>query len=407
MRPLSAIEGGLDVKRLSKLVGLILMAAAPALGQEVGPEDELRAEIARLKVHLARAEALLDRLEAANPPAPRDSTAEAQPPQSPGAAQPDIQPPRRSPALNTPPKLPPSSEAGFRKEPPRVDVLVQTRFDHFADTNRNSTFFLRKAEVGVKGHVARHIDFSLELDPARAPVNDPFRRTYIRLSHLSRLHVKVGLEKAPIGLEELTANGQIPFVDRSEVTDRFAAAEEMGLFLESTWDRWMFQASVTNGGRRLLRDDNRQKDFTARAVWAVREKLSFGVSTLQGRAGADAQDRIRYNVEAKYGTDNLRGAQAEYYRAKDGEIWGDAFYVAAFWAKPVSSDWLTHVQPVARYESIDRSHHNPVDELRLVTVGVSLLFQELRAKLQMNWLSDVRRNSPRKNELRTQYTVEF
>jgi hypothetical protein len=35
----------------------------------------------------------------------------------------------------------------------------------------------------------------------------------------------VGLEKAPIGIEELTANGQIPFVDRSEVTDRFAAAE--------------------------------------------------------------------------------------------------------------------------------------------------------------------------------------
>jgi hypothetical protein len=36
--------------------------------------------------------------------------------------------------------------------------------------NRNSTFFLRKAEVGVKGHVARHIDFALELDPAQAPV---------------------------------------------------------------------------------------------------------------------------------------------------------------------------------------------------------------------------------------------
>jgi hypothetical protein len=181
----------------------------------------------------------------------------------------------------------------------------------------------------------------------------------------------------------------------------------MGLFLESTWDRWMFQASVTNGGRRLLRDDNRHKDFTARAVWAAHEKLSLGVSTLQGRVGPDAQDRVRYNVEAKYGADNLQGAQAEYYRAKDGAIWSDAFYVAAFWAKPVSSDWLTHVQPVARYEYIDRSHHNPVDELRMVTFGVSLLFQELRAKLQMNWLTDVRRNSPRKNELRAQYTVEF
>lgn len=393
--------------RMTNLLIVFVFFGATILGQEVQPEDELRAEIARLKAHLARAEALLDRLEAANPPAPGGLTAEAQPPQFSSAAQPSVSPPRRPPALNTPPKLPRSSEADFRKEPPRVDVLVQTRFDHFADTTRNSTFFLRKGEVGVKGHIARHIDFSLELDPARAPVNDPFRRTYIRLSHLSRLHIKVGLEKAPIGVEELTANGQIPFVDRSEVTDRFAAAEEMGLFLESTWDRWMFQASVTNGGRRLLRDDNRHKDFTARAVWAAHEKLSFGVSTLQGRVGPDAQDRIRYNVEAKYGADNLQGAQAEYYRAKDGQIWSDAFYVAAFWAHPVSSDWLTHVQPVARYEYIDRSHHNPVDELRLVTFGVSLLFQEQRAKLQMNWLTDVRRNSPRKNELRAQYTVEF
>lgn len=78
------------MKRISKLLGVILMAAAPALGQEVKPEDELRAEIARLKAHLARAEALLDRLEAANPPAPGGSTAEAQPPQVSSAAQDSI-----------------------------------------------------------------------------------------------------------------------------------------------------------------------------------------------------------------------------------------------------------------------------------------------------------------------------
>ena len=395
------------MKRMSKFLGVILMVATPALGQEVKPEDELRAEIVRLRAGLARAEALLERLEAANPPAPAGPTPEVLSPPVPTVAQGATPPPRRPPAFNTPPKLPPSSAADFRKEPPRVDVLVQTRFDHFADTNRNSTFFLRKAEVGIKGHIARHVDFSLELDPARAPVNDPYRRTYIRLSHLNWLHVKLGLEKAPIGVEELTANGQIPFVDRSEVTDRFAAAEEMGLFLESTWDRWMFQTSVTNGGRRLLRDDNRHKDVTARAVWAAHEKLSLGVSTLQGRVGPDAQDRIRYNIEAKYGADNLQGAQAEYYRAKDGEIWSNAFYVAAFWARRVTSDWLTHVQPVVRYEHVDRTDDAPGAELRLVTLGTSLLFVEQRAKLQINWLTDVRRNGPRKDEFRAQYTVEF
>jgi hypothetical protein len=84
-----------------------------------------------LKAHLARAEALLDRLEAATPPAPGGSTAEALPPQVSSTAQGFISPPRRPPAFNTPSKLPPSNAAGFSKEPPRVDVLVQARFDHF------------------------------------------------------------------------------------------------------------------------------------------------------------------------------------------------------------------------------------------------------------------------------------
>ena len=104
------------------------------------------------------------------------------------------------------------------------------------------------------------------------------------------------------------------------------------------------------------------------------------MSTLQGRVGPDAQDRIRYNVEAKYGANNLQGAQAEYFRAKDGEIWSHAFYVSSFWAKRVTSDWLTHVQPVARYEYVDRTDDSARDELRLVTLGASLLFMEQRAK---------------------------
>ncbi len=142
------------------------------------------------------------------------------------------------------------------------------------------TFILRKAELGVKGHIAPHVDFSLELDPVRS--NDPFCRTYIRLSHWDRLHVKLGLEKAPIGLEELTPTAQLPFVDRSQVSDRFAAAEELGVHFESRWERGLFQFALTNGGRRLLRDDYKQKDLTARAVWALRPWLSMGVANLAG-----------------------------------------------------------------------------------------------------------------------------
>lgn len=388
---------------------LLSVWATSAMAQTAAPEDELRAEIGRMKESLARAEALLARLEAqaaAQPPA-----ATPHPATSPAViaeARPTAPlPARRAPALNTPPKLPPSDPENFKKTPPRIDVLLQSRYDHFADQTRNNTFFLRKAEVGVKGHITRNVDFSLEIDLVRTTANDPYRRTYIRSTHFKRLHLKAGLEKAPLGLEELTATAQVPFVDRSEVSDRFSAAEELGIFAESNWDQFMLQASVTNGGRRLYRDDNRRKAVTARAVWAPTSKFSLGAATMQGATGPQLLERDRYNLEAKYGANNIQGAQAEFYRAKDGSVWSNAFYTQAYWAFPVKKRGLTHVMPMARYEYIDRDDDNRANELRLLTLGAGLLFSDYKAKLHFNWLKDVRPDSPRKSEFRVQYLVEF
>lgn len=388
---------------------LLVAWSVPALGQTTMLEDELRAEIARLRGTLARAEAVLARVEeeraAQSPaatPAPAPQVAEARPAPAPA-------PPRRAPALNTPPKLPASDPENYKKSPPRIDVLLMGRFDYFADSDLaiDNTFFLRKAELGIKGNIANGVDFSLELDPIRVQLNDPYRRSYIRLSHFEHAHFKIGLEKAPLGLEELQATAQIPFVDRSEVSSRFAAAEEMGLFLESNWTRFMFQASLTNGGRRLYVDNNKNKAFTARAVWAPTPTFSLGAATMQAKVGTDYQERRRYNLEAKYGADNQTGLQGELFRAKEGAVWSTAFYLSGFWALPLKGSVFTHLQPVARYEQIDRSDDNPALELRLVTVGLGLLFKEYKSKLQLNWLKDVRSDSPRPDELRAQVAIEF
>jgi len=404
------------MRRLAIALALLAPLAWTASGQAPTLEDELRAEIARLKESLARAEALLTRAERERAPAaslPAGQVEAAAPPAETRPAEvaladakPAPPPPRKPPALNTPPKLP-ASEDGFKKSPPRIDVLLQARHDYYADTSRNSTFFLRKAEVGLKGAIIKNVDFSLEVDLARTTANDPYRRTYIRLTHLKHLFFKVGQEKAPLGLEELTSSAQTPFVDRSEVSDRFSAAEEVGIFTESNFDHFMIQASLTNGGRRLYRDDNRKKNLTARAVWGPTPKFSLGVATMQGETGAQLADRVRYNVEAKYGANNLQGAQGEFYRAKDGSVWSSAFYVQGYWAKPVRKSWLTHVMPVARYEYIDRDDDNRNSELSQVTLGFGLLFGENRSKFQLNWLKDVRSDSPRKDELRAQFQVEF
>ena len=143
------------------------------------------------------------------------------------------------------------------------------------------------------------------------------------------------MEKSPIGLNELSSTAQIPFVDRSEVSDRFSAAEELGVHLESLWPEWLLQLSVTNGGRRLLLDNNKSKDVTARVVWAPLHWLSLGTAMLQGKAGSESSEHDRYNLELKVGS-NLSGFQSEFYRARDGGILSSAFYFAGHWAFPAN-----------------------------------------------------------------------
>ena len=391
-------------QKLALALVLIHLGVTGAAAETPTLVEELRTELAELKAKMQRVEELLERLEKEGPGAPTafSRATELQEPLTSAEVKP-VQVSKLAPALNAPPMLPPSEPRAYWKSPPRIDVLFQVRGVAPRAAGQNSTFAFRKVEVGFKGHVAPNVDYSIELDPVRP--EDPFRRTYIRLSHLSWLHMKLGLEKTPIGLDELTPNAQIPFVERSEVSNRFSTAEDLGVHLESRWTRWLFQASFTNGGRRILRDNNGQKDVTARAVWAPRPWLSLGAATLQGRAGAGQLERRRYNAEFKLGS-NLSGFQSEFYRAQDAPIWSSAYYLAAFHAFPTRKPWLTHVQPVVRYEQIDRTDRLKENELRLLTFGFSLLFSEHRSKFQVNYLKDLHTGSL-KDELRAQYQVEF
>ncbi len=222
------------------MVGTLCPSAALAQQPEI---EQLRSDLATLKKEMARIEALLLQLASRSTPEAANAPSPSAPAATPSAVTPT------APAMNTPSALPAQS-ADYIKMAPRFDVLMQVRADAYDDAAKVSTFRLRKAEIGIKGHIARGADYSIELDPVKP--SDPLRRTYLRLMPHNRVHIKLWLEKAPLGLEELTSSAQIPFVDRSEVSDRFSAAEELGIHVESRWSRWMWQLSVTNGGRRLL-----------------------------------------------------------------------------------------------------------------------------------------------------------
>lgn len=308
----------------------------------------------------------------------------------------------QAPALQVPPPLPLDS-ASYGVSGLRIGILLQVRADRPDAADEVSSFFMRKAEVGFKARVNDQTHVSIELDPVNP--DDPFRRTYLRLSHLPRLHVKVGMEKAPVGLEELLSSANQPLVDRSQVTDRFAAAEEVGVHLESRWDRWLFQLSVTNGGRRLLRDDNERKDLSARVVWAPNDWMSVGLAGLEGKAGPDERDRTRLNAEIKIGSTDS-GFQAEYYHADDADVRSAASYASLFRTSSLDSMGRMQIQPAIRYEHVERSDDDAENEMRLLTLGLGVLLDGNRSKFQVNYLVDLRAGL-NTGGLRVQYQVEF
>ena len=160
------------MRRLVSFLAATLILLQPAMSQGMALEEELRAELARMREQIERVEALLVRLEKEHSGETRALVqAEEAPPPKPSS----VSKLRQAPALNTPPMLPSSRPESYSKTPPRFDVLLQMRGDHFRDPEKIDTFFFRKAELGIKGHISRNVDFSVELDPVRP--DDPFRLT--------------------------------------------------------------------------------------------------------------------------------------------------------------------------------------------------------------------------------------
>ena len=154
--------------RLVSFLAATLILSQPAMIQGMALEDELRAELARMREQIKRVEALLVRLEKEHAGEARAivQAEEAPPPPKPSS----VLKLRQAPALNTPSMLPPSRPESYAKTPPRFDVLLQMRGDHFRDPEKIDTFFFRKAELGIKGHISRNVDFSVELDPVRPDI---------------------------------------------------------------------------------------------------------------------------------------------------------------------------------------------------------------------------------------------
>lgn len=128
------------------MIGTLCSTAALAQQPEI---EQLRSELATLKKEMARIEALLRQIESRSTPEGANTPSPSASPATPSVAA------QAAPAMNTPPALP-AQPADYIKMTPRFDVLMQVRADAYGDAAKIGTFRLRKAEIGIKGHIRAH-----------------------------------------------------------------------------------------------------------------------------------------------------------------------------------------------------------------------------------------------------------
>ncbi|MFL6584274.1 MAG: porin [Chthoniobacterales bacterium] len=154
-------------------------------------------------------------------------------------------------------------------------------------------FRLRRARINLTGDFAEQFDFKLEGDfevsdeglnvrdaSGRTLANNTNRVTFgatdvfVNWHQLAEANIKLGQFKAPFGLEQLTPDTKLPFIERSQVTEALTPERQIGVQLwgkpfAELWpenkDVLSYSAGIFNGsGRNTTTNDNNEYMYVAR-----------------------------------------------------------------------------------------------------------------------------------------------
>lgn len=167
------------------------------------------------------------------------------------------------------------------------------RLPGFLTPKTKDRFRLRRARINVSGDFAEQFDFKLEgdfeLSDTGLNVRDASGRTlanntnrvsfaatdiFLNWHRLPEANIKLGQFKAPFGLEQLTPDTKLPFVERSQVTEALTPERQIGLMIwgkpfAEIWpdkkDLLSYSAGIFNGnGRNTTTNDNNEYMYVAR-----------------------------------------------------------------------------------------------------------------------------------------------
>lgn len=223
-------------------------------------------------------------------------------------------------------------------------------------------FSLRRARIYVKGN-AQDWSYKAQFNIGNSNGGTP-EDLYIRYNGWGKKAVvTVGKQKEPFGLEALTSSKYISVLERSAITEAYAAGRSEGVLLSGRDGAFTYAAGIFEDDGAANGDDDTV--ITARATFTPIESdnsvVHLGLAVSQR---PDSVDVVGFELAATSGSFHV---QTEFMQQDKAGVETDGYYIQAGWiltgeSRPYKNGVFKQIKPndpsgaweiVARYEDGD------------------------------------------------------
>lgn len=263
-------------------------------------------------------------------------------------------------------------------------AFAQVRYTHYSQEGTD-TFALRRVRLSFGAAILDDLDFKVQLEQTKQA---SLVEAYLSF-HLGRwAEIRAGQFKIPFSYENLKSASEQDFINRSAVVENLCPGRDIGAQgrdigaigqLRSSVFEATFGLFNGSGINRLDNDDHKDKAF--RLTFSPWRSLTVGGSWYEGlwpeSGPSGSRVRRRRGVEGQWRTNSLTLA-AEYIAAVNYDQEAEGWVVQASLLFRQGQ-----IQPVFRFESLDRDKALPDDEEKVLTYGINIHLAP-RTKLQFN-----------------------
>lgn len=267
--------------------------------------------------------------------------------------------------------------------PLHLSAFAQVRYTAFSSDGIDS-FSLRRVRLAMNANVLMGLDLKMQIELTKSP---NLLEAYLSYHPRNWLEFRAGQFKIPFSYENLKSASEQEFINRSSVVEVLCPGRDIGAQGRDIGAMFLlklsfFEASfgVFNGSGINRLDNDQAKDKAFRVVISPWSSLKLGGSWYEGRWPQpvnSSQRRSREGFEIIWQLDNFYLAAEliksfNYHQEAKGWVAQAGLFLSQ-----------RRIQPLVRYEFLDRDISQSTDDEEILTLGLNWYLGP-RTKIQIN-----------------------